>query len=69
MSDLLINAVRNGAHMDNGLLVISQPENVFRMAENFQIFEFSLEAVDRESARQLGGRDGRVKPDPETAGC
>jgi diketogulonate reductase-like aldo/keto reductase len=69
MSDLLINAFRNGAHMDNGLLVISQPANVSRMAENFQIFELSLEAVDLESARQLGGRDGRVKPDTETVWC
>jgi 2,5-diketo-D-gluconate reductase A len=68
MSDLLINAVRNGAHLDNGLLAISQSAHLSRMAENFQIFDFSLEAVDRASARQLGGRDGRVKPDPETAG-
>jgi hypothetical protein len=36
MSELLINAVRNGAHLDNGLLVISQSAHFFANRRTFK---------------------------------
>jgi 2,5-diketo-D-gluconate reductase A len=54
-------------HLDNGLLVISKSARFSRIAENFHIFDFSLEAIDLASMRQLDRPDGRFGPDPETA--
>jgi 2,5-diketo-D-gluconate reductase A len=54
-------------HLDNGLLVISKSARLPRIAENFQIFDFALEAGDLARMRQLDRLDGRLGPDPETA--
>ena len=54
-------------HLDEGLIAIPKTARRERLAENFDVFGFSLDAADRAAVAGLDRADGRAGPDPMTA--
>jgi 2,5-diketo-D-gluconate reductase A len=54
-------------HLDRGYIVIPKSATPSRIRENFDVFDFSLDADDHTKIASLDRRDGRIGPDPETA--
>ncbi|EJF89381.1 aldo/keto reductase [Bartonella tamiae] len=51
-------------HIEIGNVTIPKSQTPSRMAENFNIFDFQLTAVDHDQIAHLDRADGRVGPDP-----
>ena len=56
-----------GWHLDRGYIVIPKSVTPSRIRENFDVFDFSLDADDLAKIAALDRKDGRIGPDPETA--
>jgi len=54
-------------HLDRGYIVIPKSVTSSRIRENFDVFDFSLDADDLAKIAALDRKDGRIGPDPETA--
>ena len=54
-------------HLDEGLIAIPKTARRERLAENFDVFGFNLDADDRAAIAALDRKDGRTGPDPATA--
>jgi len=54
-------------HLDRGYIVIPKSVTPSRIRENFDVFDFSLDADDLAKIAALDRKDGRIGPDPETA--
>lgn len=54
-------------HLDSGLIVIPKSVTPSRIVENFQVFDFKLDAGDLENLAGLDKAAGRIGPDPMTA--
>lgn len=54
-------------HLDEGLIVIPKSVNPERIAQNADVFDFTLDEHDLHRIRGLDRLDGRIGPDPETA--
>ena len=54
-------------HLDSGLVVIPKSANPNRIAENFDVFGFALDAEDMTAIHGLDNADGRIGPNPMTA--
>jgi 2,5-diketo-D-gluconate reductase A len=53
-------------HLDLGLIVIPKTVAPARMAENFAVFDFTLDDADRAAIATVDRPDGRIGPDPAT---
>jgi 2,5-diketo-D-gluconate reductase A len=54
-------------HLDRGYIVIPKSVTPSRIRENFDVFDFSLDADDLAKISALDRKDGRIGPHPETA--
>ena len=54
-------------HLDSGLIVIPKSVTPSRIAENFDVFGFKLDAEDMAAIAALDQPDGRIGPNPTTA--
>jgi 2,5-diketo-D-gluconate reductase A len=54
-------------HLDRGYIAIPKSVTPSRIRENFDVFDFSLDADDLATIAALDRKDGRIGPDPETA--
>jgi 2,5-diketo-D-gluconate reductase A len=54
-------------HLDCGYIVIPKSATPSRIRENFDVFDFSLDADDLAKIAALDRKDGRIGPEPETA--
>lgn len=54
-------------HIDSGLIVIPKSVTPSRIVENFQVFDFKLNADDMAAIAKLDKAGGRIGPDPKTA--
>jgi 2,5-diketo-D-gluconate reductase A len=53
-------------HLDSGLIVIPKTVSTKRLRENFDVFDFKLDADDMAAIARLD-RNNRLGPDPDTA--
>jgi diketogulonate reductase-like aldo/keto reductase len=54
-------------HLDRGYIVIPKSVTPTRIRENFDVFDFSLDADDLAKIAALDRKDGRIGADPESA--
>ncbi|MCA0035237.1 aldo/keto reductase [Mesorhizobium sp. B263B2A] len=54
-------------HLQEGLIVIPKSIHQDRVAANFDVFDFELDAQDLETIRGMDSADGRNGPNPATA--
>lgn len=52
-------------HIENGTVVIPKSVHAERIAENFKVFDFALDADDKAVIATLDKNDGRIGPDPK----
>jgi 2,5-diketo-D-gluconate reductase A len=54
-------------HVQEGLIVIPKSIHQNRIAANFDVFDFELDAADLKLIRGMDSSDGRTGPNPTTA--
>jgi 2,5-diketo-D-gluconate reductase A len=54
-------------HLDSGLIAIPKSITPSRIAENFHVFGFSLDADDMKLIASMDDKNGRIGPDPMNA--